>query len=87
VDTYASLEKQFKMMKLIMLFHHECKRAVERGTNLMELLNLQVRDQIARARYLEESKMKELENIEAAIKEQIANVSASGDEDLEQQYA
>ena len=34
VDTYASLDKQYKMMKLIMLFHEEALRAAGRGANL-----------------------------------------------------
>lgn len=86
VDTYASLEKQFKMIKLIMAFHHEAKRAAERGANLLEILNLPVRDQIARARYLAESDMAQIDKIEAALKEQIAGLIAGGD-DFEQQYA
>jgi len=86
VDTYASLGKQFKMIKLIMAFHHEAKRAAERGTNLLEILNLPVRDQIARARYLAESDMAQIDKIEAALKEQIAGLAAGGD-DFEQQYA
>ncbi|MBS3897364.1 MAG: V-type ATP synthase subunit A [Dethiobacter sp.] len=86
VDTYASLEKQFKMIKLIMAFHHEAKRAAERGANLLEILNLPVRDQIARARYLAESDMAQIDKIETALKEQIAGLTAGGD-DFEQQYA
>ncbi|MBT9167314.1 MAG: V-type sodium ATPase catalytic subunit A [Syntrophomonadaceae bacterium] len=86
VDTYASLEKQFKMIKLIMAFHHEAKRAAERGANLLEILNLPVRDQIARARYLAESDMAQIDKIEAALKEQIAGLTTAGD-DFEQQYA
>ncbi|MFW0861713.1 MAG: V-type ATP synthase subunit A [Dethiobacter sp.] len=86
VDTYASLEKQFKMIKLIMAFHHEAKRAAERGANLLEILNLPVRDQIARARYLAESDMAQIDKIEAALKEQIAGLTTGGD-DFEQQYA
>ncbi|MEW5919462.1 MAG: V-type ATP synthase subunit A [Bacillota bacterium] len=87
VDTYASLQKQFKMIGLIMLFHHECQRALERGAELTELLNLPVRDQIARARYIEESRMDELDSIAATIREQIAKVAAAGDEEGEQLYA
>jgi V/A-type H+-transporting ATPase subunit A len=87
VDTYASLEKQFKMIRVIMLFHHESQRALERGASLMDLLNLPVRDQIARARYLEENKISEFDRIEAAMKEQIAKATATGEEDFEQQYA
>lgn len=86
VDTYASLEKQFKMIKLIMTFHHEANRATERGANLMDVLNLPVRDQIARARYLAETDMSQLDKIEVALKEQIAGLTAGGD-DFEQQYA
>lgn len=83
IDTYASLTKQFKMMKLIMLFHRECQRALEKGGSLSELLNLPVRDQIARARYIEESRMAELDRIEGQIKEQIARVTADKDEEIE----
>jgi V/A-type H+-transporting ATPase subunit A len=86
VDTYASLPKQFKMIKLIMLFHHEAKRAADRGANLIDILELPVRDQIARARYLEESNMDQIDKIQAAVKEQIAGLIAGGD-DFEQQYA
>jgi V/A-type H+-transporting ATPase subunit A len=87
VDTYASMEKQFKMIGLIMLFHRECRRALERGANLQELLTLPVRDSIARARYLEESRIAEFDRIEAALKEQIAKASAAGDDDFGQHYA
>ncbi|MDW7684385.1 MAG: V-type ATP synthase subunit A [Bacillota bacterium] len=86
VDTYASLEKQFKMMRLIMLFHHEATRATERGANLIDILNLPVRDQIARARYIAETDIENIDKIETAVKEQIAELTA-GDEDFEQQYA
>ena len=84
VDTYASLQKQFKMMTLIMLFHHECQRALEQGSDLKELLELPVREQIARARYLEESRMGDLDRIAETIREQIAKIAAAGEEEDEQ---
>ncbi|WP_396127677.1 V-type ATP synthase subunit A [Dethiobacter alkaliphilus] len=85
VDTYASMQKQFKMIRLIMLFHHEARRATERGANLLDILNLPVRDQIARARYLAEDDIAKIDEYEAAVKEQIAGITG-GDED-QQQYA
>lgn len=87
IDTYASLRKQFIMMQLIMLFHHESQRVLERGAGLDDLLNLPVREQIARARYIEESRMADLEAIESAIMEQVGSVAAAGDEEDEQLYA
>ncbi len=77
VDTYASMQKQYKMMQLIMLFHHECKRALNRDANQEDLFNLPVRDRIARARYLEESNLAEMDSIEAEIKAQVEKVLAS----------
>ena len=83
VDTYASLEKQFKMMRLIMHFHHEAKRASERGANLIDILKLPVRDQIARVRYLPESDIAKIDQIETAVKLQITELTTGDDE----QYA
>ena len=84
VDTYASLEKQFRMMKLIMLFHQEALRAIERGADFQALITLPVREQIARSRYLAEDDLAAMDQIEAAIREQIADLSG---DDLEQAYA
>lgn len=81
VDTYASMQKQYKMMDLIMLFHHECQRALERDADQEELFKLPVRDRIARARYLEESNLAELDNIEAEIKAQVNKAIAIEEED------
>ncbi|HZK25026.1 MAG TPA: V-type ATP synthase subunit A [Oscillospiraceae bacterium] len=84
VDTYASLTKQFRMMKLIMLYHHEAQAAIEHGADFQALLKLPVREQIARSRYLAEDDLGAMDKIEAAIREQIADLSG---DDLEQTYA
>ncbi|NLN06737.1 MAG: V-type ATP synthase subunit A [Firmicutes bacterium] len=84
VDTYASLEKQFRMIKLIMHFYHEAQRGVERGARMQDILNLPVREQIARARYLAESDIARMDEIEKAVSEQIAALVG---EDTEAQYA
>jgi V/A-type H+/Na+-transporting ATPase subunit A len=59
----------------------------EQGADLKELLELPVREQIARARYLEESRMHDLDQIADTIREQIAKIAAAGDEENEQLYA
>ena len=84
VDTYASLEKQFRMMKLIMLYHHEAQKAIERGAALHALLEIPVREQIARARYIAEDDLSAMDKIEAAIREQVADLTGN---DLDAQYA
>ncbi|MDD3426703.1 MAG: V-type ATP synthase subunit A, partial [Aminobacterium sp.] len=43
IDTYASMEKQFKMLKNILIFHHLGMDALKRGASMDEVFNLPVR--------------------------------------------
>ena len=42
------------MLKLVILFKKEAERALEAGVYLNDILNLEVRDKVARAKYIEE---------------------------------
>jgi len=85
VDTYSSLQKQCRMLELILDFHHEAARVVEKGEidlDLEKLFTLPVRERIARAKYVPEENLADLNAISRAIKEQIAAVSGEeGDDD------
>ncbi len=85
VDTYSSLKKQFTMLDLILMFHHQALALVEKGEidlDLEELFALPVRERIARARYVPEEDLKDLESIKTEIKEQISSLAGEGgDED------
>ena len=63
VDTYASLEKQHKMLKLILMFKKEAERALDAGVYLDKILNLQVRDKIARSKYIAEDNINTIDTI------------------------
>ncbi|HHY93299.1 MAG TPA: V-type ATP synthase subunit A [Firmicutes bacterium] len=82
VDTYCSLEKQKRMIRLILLLYHECQRALEKGAALPQLLGLPVRERIARAKYTPEDQLAAFDGIETEIKEQVAAVSAEGGEEV-----
>ena len=82
VDTYCSLEKQKLMMKLIMTFHEEALRALEREADLDKLLALPVRERIARAKYTTEEDLGQFEQILTDIQAQIAELTAVGGEDV-----
>lgn len=71
VDTYTSLDKQYKMMKLILGFYHEAVAALSDGVELNDLLKLPVREQIGRAKYIEESNLDRLDEIARNIKKEI----------------
>lgn len=78
IDTYASMEKQFKMLKVIMRFHELGMDALKRGASMNEVFSTPVRETIARMRYLEEKEIKKIDQIEDTIKEQINDLVNSG---------
>ena len=83
VDTYTSIKKQFRMMELILNFHHEALKVVEKGDldlDLEKLFALPVRDRIARAKYVPEEELAELDDIDEEIKKQVRQLSGEGGE-------
>lgn len=69
VDTYASLKKQYLMLKCILRFYDRMSAALELGVQLKKLLELNVREQVAR--------MKEIPEADAEAK--IKSVMSSAD--------
>ena len=80
IDTYASMEKQFKMLRMIVRFHHLGLDALHIGAPMNELFNLPVREQIARMRYLEESQISQIDKLEDTMKQQINGIVPVGGE-------
>jgi len=82
VDTFASMEKQFKMLSTIVKFHHLAMDALKKGAPMQSVFNLPVRETIARMRYIEEKQISQLDAIEGEIKEEIARlIPIGGDTD------
>ncbi len=71
VDTYTSLKKGYFLLKLVLQFYEEALAAAEKGGVLNDLLQLPVRNEIARAKYIPEEKMGEIEKIGERLKEQV----------------
>ena len=68
VDTYTSLNKQVKMLKLILSYYELAKDAVAKGAPFNQLVTLPVRESIGRFKYIEEAK------IDAAYEETLAEL-------------
>jgi len=72
VDTYTSLNKQYRMLKLILGFYYSGKKALEAGVSIKELFELPVREKIGRAKYTPEDQVNSHFNeIEKELNEQI----------------
>ncbi len=81
VDTYTSLQKQYRMMKLILGYYHEALAALDKGVELNDLLKLPVREQIGRSKYIEESNLFRFDEIQRNITKQINALTSGGEAD------
>ena len=51
IDTYTPLDKQFRMMELVLAFYEESSEALKRGATIKNILNMEVREKIGRFKY------------------------------------
>ncbi len=79
VDTYCSLEKQYHILDLILFFYEEAKKALQAKVYLDEILEIPVREKIARAKYLPESDILNLAQIKRDITNEIRQLSKGGE--------
>ncbi len=77
VDTYTSFAKQYRMLKVIRLFHSQAEEALQRGVDFKELTSLPVREEIARARYITEDKLETFDAVEQKIAAQMKEVKGA----------
>jgi len=63
IDSYAPLEKQYKMLRAVLWFGEEAARALSAGVYLKKILALDVRETIARAKYVETENIESLDSL------------------------
>ena len=56
-DAYTSLNKQSRILKTVLAFYNESVNALEKGADISEILKLDVRERIARAKYVSEDEI------------------------------
>ena len=83
VDTYTSLHKQYRMLKLILTFYAEADEAIKQGVPIQKITKLDVVERIGRAKYVEEANVdKSYDEIEADIKNEVKDLIAKGADEL-----
>lgn len=80
IDTYASMDKQFRMLRNILTFHHVATEALKRGAQLKDVTELEVRDKITRMRYTDEKELETLDALEEEIKAQVGQLVPAEDD-------
>lgn len=73
-DTYTSLKKQNKMLKMVLHFYKEADKALRENVYIDEILKLEVREKIARAKYLSEENLFKIDEINKEVSELITTL-------------
>ena len=79
VDTYASLKKQFKMLKLIIENDKLCRNALTKGVELEDLMLLPIKEKIGRSKYIEEKDLASFDELFKEMKQEIVGLEGEGE--------
>ena len=73
VDTFTSREKQYRMLDLILTFEEQARHAMSVGAYYAEIMDgtEEIRDRIARSKYIPESQMEQFTVIKEQIQEDV----------------
>jgi V/A-type H+-transporting ATPase subunit A len=72
VDTYTSLGKQYRMLKIILEFYALAKNKLKEGADFNEITKLPVREKISRLKYIEEDKLQEFDQVQEELRKSYA---------------
>ena len=81
VDTFCPLEKQFKMLDTILYFYDRGQEALVQGAYFSEIEELEVKENIARMKYVPNDELEKLDEIKDKIDSQLKNLVEVGDTD------
>ena len=83
IDTYTSLEKQYGMLRMILKWGELGERALNAGAEFSKISELSVREDIGRAKYVEEKDIKErYAEINEKLNSQMAELYEEGGIDI-----
>lgn len=81
VDTFCPLEKQFKMLDTILYFYDRGEEALLKGAYFSEIEELDVKENIARMKYLPNDELEKIDEIKDKIDSQLKKLVEVGDTD------
>jgi V/A-type H+-transporting ATPase subunit A len=67
IDTYSSVEKQYKMISVINYFYIKAKETLQKGVDIVAIEAMNVKDKIARMKYIPQEKIASIDEIKKEI--------------------
>lgn len=71
VDTYTSSKKSYQMLSVILFFHDEAMKLAKLDIPVKDIINLDVKEKIARMKYIDEKEIDRISNIKDEILDQM----------------
>jgi vacuolar-type H+-ATPase catalytic subunit A/Vma1 len=79
VDTYTSIQKQFRMLKAILSFGDREQEAVGKGATVSQLQKLPVRTKLSRMKWIPEAELQnQFDELELEMSHAVSQVAAAG---------
>jgi len=81
IDSYASFDKQYSMLKAIIHFHRASAEMIEQGISIDEIATLPIREEVSRMRYTGEKEITNLDDLRTRAVEAVKGLTKkAGDE-------
>jgi len=83
-DTYTSIEKQYHLLRNIIEFYRYAKELVDQDVELKDITSVSVRQDISRAKFIDEEKIGEIEAIAEKVKNELETLKQAKGEAREE---
>jgi len=74
VDTYSSVEKQYKMIDVIMHFYRQAADSLKMDTEIRDIEAVGVKDSIARMKYISQKELSKIDKIKVDIENEFSKL-------------
>jgi len=79
IDTYTSIEKQYRMLRLVLMYQDKGQAALDQGANLSQVIDIPAREKIGRSKLIAEDSLQEFDAIESDMNEQLSRLIEGGE--------
>ena len=78
VDTYCSMEKQFKMLRVIISYYDLAGESLKKGVPLNDIVAMPVLDKLSRMKEIPETEISSIDTIIDEIKDSLLKLEEGG---------
>ena len=75
VDTYSSIEKQYKMINIILHFYKQASDSLKVDADIRDIEAVAVKDSIARMKYIPREEINKIDKIKTDIEKELSKIS------------